>query len=248
MSHAQGEKTQPESGLEIRAEVSGTFAQILTPDACPFVAQLARRFEGERQSLLAARVERQRQIDEGALPDFLNETAATRASSWFAAGIPQDLADRRVEITGPPERKMLINALNSGASVYMADFEDANAPTWRNLIEGQINLRDAIRREIEYTGPDGRRYELNAAIATLCVRPRGWHLDEKHVLLDGKPISGSLFDFGLFFFHNAAALIERGSGPYFYLPKMESHREARLWNDVFLFAQDLTGIPRGSIR
>ena len=248
MSHAQGEKTQPESGLEIRAEVSGTFAEILTPHACRFVAELARRFEGERQSLLVARVARQRQISAGALPDFLSETAAMRASSWSAAPIPRDLADRRVEITGPPERKMLINALNSGASVYMADFEDANSPTWQNLIEGQINLRDAIRREIEYTGPDGRHYSLNAKTATLFVRPRGWHLDEKHVLLDGKPISGSFFDFGLFFFHNAAALIERGTAPYFYLPKMESYREARLWNDVFLFAQESLGIPRGSIR
>jgi malate synthase len=236
------------AGLEIRAGVSAAFAEILTPDACRFVARLAGRFQQERQRLLAARSQRQRQIDDGALPDFLNDTREVRNSTWSAAPIPRDLADRRVEITGPPERKMLINALNSGASVYMSDFEDSNAPTWRNLIEGQINLRDAVRRQIEYTGPDGRIYALNAATATLFVRPRGWHLDEKHVLLDGKPISGTLFDFGLFFFHNAAALLERGSGPYFYLPKLESHREARLWNDVFVFAQAEIGIPRGSIR
>ena len=250
MAHPMDGKVLPGEfgGLEVRAEVPASFARILTPDACSFVARLARRFEEERQTLLAARVERQRQISDGALPDFLNDTREAHASSWSAAPIPRDLADRRVEITGPPERKMLINALNSGASVYMADFEDSNAPTWRNLIEGQINLRDAIRRQIEYVGPDGRNYALNAATATLFVRPRGWHLGEKHVLLDGKPISGSLFDFGLFFFHNAAALLERDSGPYFYLPKLESHREARLWNDVFLFAQEEIGIPRGSIR
>src|SRR5215831_10713778 len=248
MSHALGEKTQPESGLEIRAEVSGTFAQILTPDACRFVAELARRFESERQSLLAARVERQCQISAGALPDFLSETGAMRASSWSAAPIPKDLADRRVEITGPPERKMLINALNSGANVYMSDFEDSNAPTWRNLLDGQINLCDAIRRQIDYASPEGKRYTLNPNTATLVVRPRGWHLDERHVRLAGKSLSASFLDFGLYFFHNVAALIERGSGPYFYLPKMESHQEARLWNDVFVFAQDELGIPRGTIR
>ena len=222
-------------GMKVKADVSAAFAEILTPDACTFVAKLAARFEPERQKLLAARTQRQQQIRDGALPDFLEETREVRNSTWSVAPIPQDLADRRVEITGPPERKMLINALNSGASVYMSDFEDSNAPTWRNLIEGQINLRDAIRREIEYTGPDGRSYALNAQTATLLVRPRGWHLNEKHVLLDGKPISASLFDFGLYFFHNAAELLQRGSGPYFYLPKMESHREARLWNDVFRF-------------
>jgi malate synthase len=250
VAHPMDGKASPAEfgGLEVRAEVPASFAEILTPDACSFVARLARRFEEERQRLLAARAQRQRQISDGALPDFLNDTRDARDTSWSAAPVPRDLADRRVEITGPPERKMLINALNSGASVYMADFEDSNAPTWRNLIEGQINLRDAIRRQIEYTGPDGRNYALNAATATLFVRPRGWHLYEKHVLLDGKPISGSLFDFGLFFFHNAAALLERGSGPYFYLPKLESHREARLWNEIFLFAQKEIGVPRGSIR
>ena len=250
MAHSMAGNLSPLEieGLEIRAGIPAAFAEILTPDACRFVARLGRRFEGQRQTLLAARTQRQQQLSAGELPDFLSETRDVRTSTWSAAPIPRDLADRRVEITGPPERKMLINALNSGASVYMADFEDANSPTWRNLIEGQINLRDAIRRQIEYVGPDGRSYALNAATATLFVRPRGWHLDEKHVLLDGKPISGSLFDFGLFFFHNAAALLERASGPYFYLPKLESHREARLWNDVFVFAQEETGIPRGSIR
>jgi malate synthase len=235
-------------GVEVQAGISSAFAEILTPEACRFVAQLAERFEGQRQKLLAARVQRQQRIDEGELPDFLNETADVRASAWSAAPIPGDLLDRRVEITGPPERKMLINALNSGANVYMSDFEDSNAPTWRNVIEGQINLRDAVRRRIEYTGPDGKQYRLNETTATLFVRPRGWHLDEKHITVAGKPISASLFDFGLFFFHNAAELLARGSGPYFYLPKMESHLEARLWNDVFLFAQDALGIPRGSIR
>ena len=250
MAHAVAGKRSPLEigGLQVQTAVSPAFAEILTPDACRFVARLAERFEEQRQKLLAARSQRQRQIREGALPDFLNETREVRGSTWSAAPIPRDLADRRVEITGPPERKMLINALNSGASVYMADFEDSNAPTWRNLIEGQINLRDAIRRQIEFTGPDGRSYALNATTATLFVRPRGWHLDEKHVLLGGKPVSASLFDFGLFLFHNAAALLERNSGPYFYLPKLESHLEARLWNDVFLFAQAEIGIPRGSIR
>jgi malate synthase len=234
--------------LEVRADVPPAFAEILTPDACAFLARLGERFEERRQQLLAARKERQRRISEGADPDFLAETSDVRAASWSCAPIPRDLQDRRVEITGPPERKMLINALNSGASVYMSDFEDSNAPTWRNLIEGQINLRDAVRRQIEYTGPDGKHYALKAQTATLFVRPRGWHLDEKHVTVSGKPMSASLFDFGLFFFHNGVELLERGSGPYFYLPKMESHLEARLWNDVFLFAQEAIGIPRGSIR
>jgi malate synthase len=235
-------------GVEVHASIPSAFGEILTVEACRFVAQLAERFEDRRQRLLAARVQRQQQISEGALPNFLNETAGVRASAWSVAPIPGDLLDRRVEITGPPERKMLINALNSGANVYMSDFEDSNAPTWHNVIEGQINLRDAVRRRIEYVGPDGKQYRLNEKPATLFVRPRGWHLDEKHVTLSGKPISASLFDFGLYFFHNAAELLARGSGPYFYLPKMESHLEARLWNDVFLFAQDALGVPRGSIR
>jgi malate synthase len=191
---------------------------------------------------------RQAEIDAGHYPDFLTETAEIRTSEWTVAPIPADLMDRRVEITGPVDRKMVINALNCGANVFMADFEDANSPTWTNNLDGQINLRDAIRRTIEFTSPEGKKYKLNDKIATLLVRPRGWHLDEKHVLLGGKPISGSLFDFGLFFFHNAKQQIANGSGPYFYLPKLESHLEARLWNDVFNFAQDALGVPRGTIR
>ncbi len=191
---------------------------------------------------------RQAEIDAGHYPDFLTETAEIRTSEWKVAPIPADLMDRRVEITGPVDRKMVINALNCGANVFMADFEDANSPTWTNNLDGQINLRDAIRRTIEFTSPEGKKYKLNDKIATLLVRPRGWHLDEKHVLLGGKPISGSLFDFGLFFFHNAKQQIANGSGPYFYLPKLESHLEARLWNDVFNFAQDALGVPRGTIR
>ena len=190
----------------------------------------------------------QREIDNGKFPNFLPETAEIRRSEWKVAPIPKDLMDRRVEITGPVDRKMIINALNSGANVYMADFEDSNTPTWSNNIEGQHNLRDAIRGTIRYESPEGKKYELGPKLATLLVRPRGWHLNEKHFLAEGKPISGSLFDFGLFFFHNAAALLQKGTGPYFYLPKMESHLEARLWNDVFCFAQDELGIPRGSIR
>ena len=182
------------------------------------------------------------------MPEFLPETAHIRESEWTVASIPQDLLDRRVEITGPVDRKMIINALNSGASVFMADFEDSNSPTWMNNLEGQANLRDAVEGTISFLSPEGKRYQLNAPVATLLVRPRGWHLDERHFLVDGKPISGSLFDFGLYFFHNAQRLIRKGSGPYFYLPKLESHLEARLWNDVFCFAQDELGIPRGTIR
>jgi malate synthase len=190
----------------------------------------------------------QREIQDGRFPDFLPDAAAVREGEWRVADIPRDLLDRRVEITGPVERKMVINALNSGAKVFMADFEDANSPTWTNNLEGQINLCDAVRRTIEFAGPEGKHYRLAPATATLVVRPRGWHLVEKHVLVDGRPISGSLFDFGLFFFHNAAELLRRGTGPYFYLPKLESHLEARLWNDVFLAAQDTVGVPRGTIR
>jgi len=210
---------------------------------------LARAFEPRRRGLLAQRGERQRRLSGGELPDFLPETRAVREAAWTVAPIPPDLIDRRVEITGPVDRKMVINALNSGARVYMADFEDSNAPTWRNNIEGQLNLRDAVRRTIEYVGPDKKKtYTLAARTATLFVRPRGWHLVEKHVTVDGQAISASLFDFGLFLFHNAAALLARGTGPYFYLPKLESHLEARLWNDVFNFAQDELAIPRGTIR
>ena len=180
--------------------------------------------------------------------NFLSDTASVRAAEWTVAPIPRDLLDRRVEITGPVDRKMIINALNSGASVFMADFEDSNSPTWQNNIEGQFNLRDTVNGTISYVSPEGKKYELAERIATLMVRPRGWHLDEKHFLVGGNPISASLFDFGLFFFHNAKALIAKGTGPYFYLPKLESHLEARLWNDVFNFAQDELDIPRGTIR
>src|SRR5579864_5466765 len=222
--------------------------QILTPQASRFLTRMAREFEPRRRELLERRGTRQMEIDAGALPGFLSETARIRESEWTVAPIPKDLLDRRVEITGPVDRKMIINALNSGASVFMADFEDSNSPTWMNNLEGQANLRDAIDGTISFVSPEGKRYQLNERVATLLVRPRGWHLVEKHFLVDGKPISGSLFDFGLYFFHNAHRLIRKGTGPYFYLPKMESHLEARLWNEVFCFAQDELDIPRGTIR
>jgi malate synthase len=222
--------------------------QILRPEASRFLTKLAREFESRRRELLQRRQTRQRKIDAGAMPDFLPETIDIRESDWTVAPIPKDLVDRRVEITGPVDRKMIINALNSGASVFMADFEDSNSPTWKNNLEGQANLRDAVDGTISFVSPEGKRYELSERVATLVVRPRGWHLEERHFLVDGKPISASLFDFGLYFFHNADRLIEKGTGPYFYLPKMESHLEARLWNDVFCFAQDELGILRGTIR
>jgi len=234
--------------LQINAPVSGAQATILSKDATEFVARLAAEFEPRRQELLARRVVRQAEIDAGKFPDFLPETAGIREKEWTVAAIPADLQDRRVEITGPVDRKMVINALNSGSNVFMADFEDANSPTWNNNIDGQINVRDAIHRTIDYASPEGKKYKLNDKIATLMVRPRGWHLNEKHVLMNGKPVSGSLFDFGLYFFHNHKRLKENGSGPYFYLPKLESHLEARLWNDIFNFAQDALGVPRGTIR
>src|SRR6266404_5354693 len=235
-------------GVEILGDVTPAYSEILTPEAMRFLAKLARRFEATRQERLAARVKKQAEIDAGALLDFPPETAEIRAQSWTVAPIPRDLEDRRVEITGPVDRKMVINALNSGANVFMADFEDSNSPTWQNNIEGHINLRDAINGTIGFTSPEGKRYELAPKIATLLVRPRGWHLTEKHCLVDGKPMSGSLFDFGLFFFHNAKNLVAKGTGPYFYLPKMESYLEARLWNDVFVFSQDYVGVPQGTIR
>jgi malate synthase len=222
--------------------------EILTTPALNFVAGLARQFEKRRRALLGRRADRQRDFDAGAFPTFLASTAEVREAEWQVAPIPRDLVDRRVEITGPVDRKMVINALNSGAQVYMADFEDSHSPTWRATIEGQINLRDAVAGTISYTSPDGKPYALGPSPATLMVRPRGWHLIERHVSVDGEPISASLFDFGLFFFHNAKALIAKGSGPYFYLPKLESHLEARLWNDVFVAAQDALGVPRGTIR
>ncbi len=237
-----------EAVTQIDAPMRRDYEMILTGDAIEFLGALAREFEPVRRELLAQRRQRQRNLDLGYMPDFLPETERIRTSDWKVARIPRDLLDRRVEITGPVERKMVINALNSGASVFMADFEDANSPTWRNNIEGQMNLRDAVNGVISFTSPEGKQYGLKPVTATLMVRPRGWHLTEKHFLVDGQPISGSLFDFGLFFFHNARALMDIGTGPYFYLPKLEHHVEARLWNDVFLFAQDYLNIPRGTIR
>jgi len=221
---------------------------ILTPQATEFLLALHTRFEPVRQALLQQRKQRQARIDAGQLPHFLDASLPSREASWKVAPIPSDLLDRRVEITGPPDRKMIINALNSGASVFMADFEDSNSPTWTNCIEGQRNLCDAVAHTIEFRSPEGKLYQLGPKPAVLFVRPRGWHLNEKHVLINGTPISGSLFDFGLFFFHNAKAQIASGTGPYFYLPKLENHHEARLWNDVFVFAQEHVGIPKGTIR
>ncbi len=223
-------------------------AAVLSHDALDFLARLHRRFEPRRQVLLQQRAARARRIDAGERPDFASATAELRAAAWTVAPQPADLLRRRVEITGPVERKMMINAFNSGADTYMADFEDSNAPDWLGLLRGQRNLIDAVRRRIEYQSPDGRRYHLNGKVATLIVRPRGWHLDEKHLLVDGQRIGGALFDFGLHFFHNAAELLARGSGPYFYLPKIEGAAEARLWNDVFVFAQRERGIARGTIK
>jgi malate synthase len=234
--------------LDVRAPVSAESAEILSADALGFVEVLVREFGPRRDVLLEARRARQRALDRGELPGFLPGTAHVRSLDWNVAPMPPDLADRRVEITGPVERKMIINALNSGASVFMADFEDSNSPTWQNVVQGQVNLRDAVRRTISYTSPEGKEYALKARTAVLMVRPRGWHLPEKHVLVDGQPIPASLFDFGLFLFHNGRALVDRGTGPYFYLPKLENHLEARLWNDVFVRSQDLLGLPQGTIR
>jgi malate synthase len=237
------------SGIEVRGPRLERFDEILTPEALGFVARLHREFNATREQLLQARNARQKRFDAGELPDFLPETRNIREGDWKVAPITNaDLQRRWVELTGPTERKMLINALNSGANVYMADFEDANTPTWQNMIEGQVNLVDAVERSISFENPDGRTYRLNDETATLLVRPRGWHLPEKHLLVDGSPIAGAFMDFGLFFFHNARRLLEKGSAPYFYLPKLESHREARLWNDVFNAAQDALGIPRGTIK
>jgi len=222
--------------------------RILTPEAVRFLMKLSTLFEPRRRRLLEARRSRQHEIDNGRPPEFPAETAELRKSSWKVAETPADLLDRRVEITGPTDRKMIINALNSGAKVFMADFEDSNSPTWRNLLEGQVNLCDAVDGSISYTSPEGKRYEVCETPAVLMVRPRGWHLEEQHFLVYGEPISASLFDFGLFFFHNAHTLIRNGGGPYFYLPKLESRFEARLWNDVFVAAQDALGISRGTIR
>ena len=222
---------------------------VRTPEALGFVAALAGEFGLRVDELLRRRRERQARFDAGEKPDFLAETAEVRRSDWKVAPLPADLQDRRVEITGPVDRKMIINALNSGARVYMADFEDSTTPTWENVVQGQANLRDAVRRTITFEPPEGgQRYSLNESTAVLMVRPRGWHLPEKHVRLGGRPVPGALVDFGLFFFHNAQELLRRGSGPYFYLPKLQGHLEARLWNDVFVFAQQALGVPRGSVR
>jgi len=238
--------TLPE-GMQISGEIKPGFAEILTPEALALVAKLSRAFEPRRQELLAARVERAKRLDAGETPDFLPETLHIREGDWKIAPIPKALECRRVEITGPVERKMVINAFNSGADSYMTDFEDSNTPNWDNQITGQINMRDAVRRTISLE-QNGKSYKLNDKIATLVVRPRGWHLDEKHVLVDGKRISGGIFDFALFLFHNAKEQLARGAGPYFYLPKMESHLEARLWNDIFVMAQNEIGLAQGSIK
>jgi len=236
-------------GIVIKAAPLARSDEILTPAALNFLAELHRRFDAKRRALLAARAERQKRFDAGELPDFLPATKAIRDGDWRVAPIPPDLLDRRVEITGPVDRKMIVNALNSGATHYMADFEDANSPTWANNITGQANLKDYWAGNIAFTDEDsGKRYEVGAKPAVLIVRPRGWHLPEAHLLVDGAPISGALFDFGLHFFHNARAQIAKGTGPYFYLPKLEGHREARLWNEVFVFAQERLGIPTGTIK
>ncbi|GAA0892397.1 malate synthase A [Fulvivirga kasyanovii] len=239
----------PPETMHLNAGFEEAYAEILTPEALKFLFTLHEKFNGRRKLLLQKRVERQKEIDNGVMPDFLESTKAIREGDWQVARLPKDLLDRRVEITGPVERKMIINALNSGAKVFMADFEDSNTPSWKNNIEGQINLRDAVNRTIEYKHPKtGKAYTLNSEVATLFVRPRGWHLEDKHITIKGEPISGSLMDFGLYFFHNAKTLINNGSGPYFYLPKLESHLEARLWNDVFVYAQDYLGIPQKTIK
>jgi malate synthase len=236
-------------GVEFLAPITDSYAEILTPEAVAFVVDLQRTFNQRRRDLLAARHERQKRIDAGEKPNFLAETKSVRDADWTVAPLPADILDRRVEITGPVERKMIINALNSGAKVFMADFEDSNTPTWSNLIEGQINLRDAIRRTVTFSDPStGKQYKLNDQTAVLFIRARGWHLEERHVRVDGEPMSGSIFDFGLYFFHNAKELLSRGSGPYFYLPKMESHLEARLWNDIFVRAQEKVELPQRSIK
>jgi malate synthase len=236
------------AGIEVRAPRLPVADLVLQPDALKFIETLHRSFEGRRRELLRLRADRQAEFDAGALPDFRPETRMVRESEWKVASPAPGLVDRRVEITGPTDRKMVINALNSGARVFMADFEDANSPTWANMVEGQANLTDVLAGSIEFTNPDGRVYRLNEEIATLVVRPRGWHLVERHVLVDGEPVSASLFDFGLYFHRNADRLIERGIGPYFYLPKIEGHLEARLWNDVFNLAEERRGLERGAIR
>jgi len=235
-------------GVQIKGTLHPRFDEILTPAALAFVARLHRAFDARRQELLKARVERQQRIDSGQMPAFLPETKHVRDGAWTIAPLPKALECRRVEITGPVERKMIINAFNSGADSYMTDFEDSNSPNWFNQIQGQVNLHDAIRGTISFTNEAGKVYKLNDRISTLQIRPRGWHLDEKHVTVDGQRVSGGIFDFALVFFHNAKEQIARGAGPFYYLPKLENHREARLWNDIFVMAQDELGIPRGTIK
>lgn len=243
------EKLELPEGVHLLQEVSNNVSEVLSTEALSFIVELHRKFNSTRLELLQKRVERQQDFDNGVLPDFLKETEHIRNDkSWFASEIPADLQDRRVEITGPVERKMMINALNSGANVFMADFEDSNSPTWENCISGQINLRDAINKTISFKNPDGKEYKLNDKVAVLLVRPRGWHLTEKNLLVDGSPISASIFDFGLYFFNNVKNLLANGTAPYFYLPKMESHKEARLWNEIFNEAQDKLGISRSTIK
>ncbi|MFZ1023409.1 MAG: malate synthase A [Thermoplasmata archaeon] len=242
MREIDGRTVQIDTPRTARAE------EVLTAEALQFLVDLHVRFDPRRQELLAQRGGFRSELERGESPDFPHETQHVRQASWKVVAPPKDLADRRVEITGPTDRKMIINALNSGARVYMADFEDAHSPTWSATVAGQVNLQDAVRRRITYTAPDGRDYRLRESLATLMVRPRGWHLDDRHVTIDGRPISASLFDFGLYFFHNATELLRRGTGPYFYVPKMEHYLEARLWNEVFVHAQERLGIPRGSIR
>ncbi len=234
--------------VEILGATPTAYAEILTPQALAFVAKLARKFEPRRRDLMAQRARRQAGFDAGELPDFLPETRSVREGRWTIGAVPADLQDRRVEITGPTDRKMVINALNCGANVFMADFEDSNAPTWANMIEGQINLRDAVRRTITFRSPEGKDYRLNSKVATLLVRPRGWHLLEHHLLIDGEPVSGAIFDFALYFFHNVKEALAHDTGPYFYLPKLESHLEARLWNDIFVMAQRELGVPQGTVK
>jgi len=236
------------TGADVAGMEDLRLGRILTADALAFVADLERRFGSRRRELLQARAERQQRLTAGELPDFLPETRGVREADWTIEPVPPDLQDRRVEITGPTDRKMVINALNSGARVFMADFEDANSPTWHNMVEGQANLIDAIERTIEFESPEGKSYRLDDEVATLLVRPRGWHLVERHFLVDDAPVSAGLFDFGLYLFHNGQRQLDRGSGPYLYLPKLESHLEARLWNDVFTFAEEALELPTGSIK
>jgi malate synthase len=236
------------NSIDLTGPVTPSRGRVLTREALDFVAELQEHLGAARDDLLVERVRRQEDLDRGVPLGFLEHTQGIRESRWHVAPAPADLEDRRVEITGPVERKMMINALNSGASVFMADFEDALSPTWENVVEGHANLIDAVRRQLEFRSPEGKQYRLNERIATLLVRPRGWHLVERHATIGGTPVSASLFDFGLYFFHNAAELVRRGTGPYFYLPKLESHREAQLWNRAFELAQSLLGIPHGTVR